>query len=243
MKSNLILKKFDTEVVPGTMNVRDLRTFFGGKIAYTEDEININDDAIEFSYVADGKQTGYQYFGKEDVPEDWETEYVENLTDLKDNYHSITLLNQTSANLNTNTRWQLKIEARNILRDYLFFKFKESRLFQSIDYVDVYNAGLNDTLYNYIDWNIIGNYKLDAIELYVKYSDISDQQSLRKNILLKFSPYFLDDVYDDVNKNGSFNIIDLDEFNFETLTINYFQTKPSNVYKFDYYFDLKFVKI
>jgi hypothetical protein len=243
MKSNLILKKFETDAVPGTMNVSDLRTFFGGKIAFTEDEIIINDDAVEFSYVGGGKETGYQYFDVDDVPNDWETEYIENFTDLKDNYHSISLLNQTSVNLNTNTRWQLKIEARKILRDYFFFKFKESRIFQSIKYDEVYNNSLNDTLYSYIDKNIIGNYKFDTIELYVSYSNIPSEQSLKNNILLKFNPDFTDDVYIDTNKISNFNVLDLDKFNFETLTINYFQTKPSNVYKFDYYFDLKFVKI
>ena len=159
MKSNLILKQFETDKVRGTMNVRDLRTFFGGKIAYTEDFININNDSVEFSYVNAGKNIGYQYYNRDDNPSDWETDFIENFTDLKNNYHSISLLNQTSVNLNTNTRWKIEISAKDILRDYLFFKFKESRVFQSINYDELYNNGINDTIYNYIDWNVINNYK------------------------------------------------------------------------------------
>ena len=63
------------------------------------------------------------------------------------------------------------------------------------------------------------------------------------NILLQYTPNFTEDVYDIKNKISNFNIINLDEFTFDRITINYFQTKPSNTYKFDYYFDLKFVKI
>lgn len=243
MKSNLTLKRFDTSKVPGTMNVRDLRTFFGGKIAYTEDNIKINSDAIEFSYVSDGKEAGYQNFDKSDIPEDWETEYIENLTDLKDNYHSISLLNQTSVNLRTNTRWKIEINARNILRDYLFFKFRESRTFQVINYDELYNKAINDTIYNYIDWNILSSYKFDSIDLYILYSDIPKLQTTKKNILLQFEPNFLEDVYIEENKVSNFNVVNLDEFDFSNIIINYFQIKSSDTYKFDYYFDLNFIKI
>ena len=243
MKSNLILKQFDTDEVPGTMNVSDLRTFFGGKIAYIEDTIHINNDAVEFSYVNSGKETGYQYYDKENTPNEWEVVYVENLSDLKNNNHTISLLNQNSFNLNVNTRWRLEVNAREILRDYLFFKFKENRAFQAINFDELYNKSINDSIYNYINWNIINNYKFDGIDLYVLYSDISKSQSTKKKILLQFEPLFDEDVYKEENKITNFNIIDLDVYTFNKITINYFQTKPSNKYKFDYYFDLKFVKI
>jgi len=243
MKSNLILKKFDTEPVTGSMNIYDLRTFFGGKVAFIEDTININSDAIEFSYVYGGNQTGYQYYDKDSTPEEWETEYIENLTDLKDNNHSISLLNQTDINLNTNTRWKIEIDARKILRDYLFFKFRESRIFQVIKYNELYNKGINSTIYNYINNNILNNYKFDSIDLYIVYSDIPKTQSIKKNILLQFEPNFTEDVYSITNKISNFNVVNVDEFVFDNIIINYFQIKSSNVYKFDYYFDLNFIKI
>jgi len=243
MKSNLILKKFDTNNVPGTLNIYDLRTFFGGKIAFTEETININSDSVEFSYVDNGKETGYQYYDKDNVPEDWETEYIENLTDLKDNNHSISLLNQSSVNLNSNTRWKIQINARNVLRDYLFFKFRESRVFQAIKYNEVYNNGLNSTIYSYIDNNIMNSYKFDSIDFYVQYSNIPQSQSIKKNLLLKFEPNFTEDVYNSNNIISNFNVVNLDQFKFDDIVINYFQTKPSDMYKFDYYFDLNFIKI
>ncbi len=242
MKSNLMLKKFDTDKVPGIMNIYDLRTFFGGKVAFIEDNISINSDAVEFSYVYDGKQTGYQYYDKENIPEGWETDYIENLTDLKDNNHNISLLNQTSLNLHSNTRWKIEIRARDILRDYLFFKFRESRVFQVIKYDELYNKGINDTIYNYINTNIMSNYKFESIDFYIQYSNIY-QQTIKKNILLQFEPNFTEDVYADLNHVSNFNIINLDEFVYDNIVINYFQIKPSNIYKFDYYFNLNFIKI
>ncbi len=243
MKSNLILKQFETDKVAGTMNFHNMKTFFGGKIAFIEENIHINSDAIEFSCVSAGKEQGYQYFDKYTIPEEWETEYIENLTDLKDNYHSISLLNQSSVNLNTNTRWKIEINSRNILRDYLFFKFKESRTFQVINYNELYNKSINDSIYNYIDWNVLNNYKFDSIDFYVLYSNIPESQSIKKNILLQFEPNFTEDVYTELNKVNNFNIIHLDEFDFSEIVINYFQIKSSKIYKFDYYFDLNFVKI
>lgn len=243
MKSNLILKQFDTESIAGTMNIYDLRTFFGGKIAYTEDNIRINSDAVEYSYMSSGKENGYQYFDKDNAPEYLETEYIENLTDLKDNYHSISLLNQTSVNLNSNTRWKIEINSRRILQDYLFFKFRESRAFQSIEYLDLKNKSINDSIYKYIEYNILDNYKFESIDLYISYSNIPKIQSIKTNILLQFEPIFTEDVYDEENKVFNFNIVNLDKFKFSNIVINYFQTKSSNIYKFDYYFDLNFVKI
>lgn len=243
MKSNLILKKFDTNSIPGTKNIYNLRTFFGGMIPFIEDVININNDSVEFSYVNNGKETGYQYYDKDNISDNWETDYIENLTDLKNNNHSISLLNQSSSNLNSNTRWKIQINARNVLRDYLFFKFRESRAFQSIKYDEVYNNDLNSTIYNYIDNNIMSRYKFDSIYFYVQYSDIAKSQTIKKNILLKFEPNFTEDVYKIENKISNFNIVNLDEFKYDDIVINYFQTKPSDTYKFDYYFDLNFIKI
>jgi hypothetical protein len=243
MKSSLILKKFETDGVPGTMNVKELRTFFGSKMLSMENNIIINNDAISFSYVDGGKNTGFQYFDKENIPDDWEQEYVENLTDLKLSNTSLTLLNQSLADLNNNTKWRLEIKANNILRDYLFYKIRESRVFQGIKYSNFYNKGINESVYNYIDLNLKDRYKFDGIDLYVKYFDIPKQSSTRTGILLQFQPNFTENVYLPENKIANFSFISLDEYKFEKIIIHYYQTKPSITYKFDYYFDLKFVKV
>ena len=95
MKSNLILKKFSTNSVPGTMNQKELRTFFGGKIIYSEDNIYINNDSINFSQVVSDINNGYQYYDVS-LAKNKEINFYENLTDLKSNNQSISLLSQNS---------------------------------------------------------------------------------------------------------------------------------------------------
>ena len=118
MKSNLLLKQFSRNYVPGTMNQKELRTFFGGKIIYSEDKIYINDDSISFSQVISDTNNGYQYYDINSIPPEWETQYKENLTDLKANNHKISLYNQTATEINNNTRWQININGSDILKDY-----------------------------------------------------------------------------------------------------------------------------
>lgn len=243
MKSTLILKSFDTDGVPGTMNLKEIRTFFGGKMLSMENEININSDAINFSYVFASKNTGYQYIDKENIPDDWEQEYIQNLSDLKSENISITLLNQPLADLNNNTKWRLEIKANNILRDYLFFKLRESRVFQGIKYSDFYNKSINDSVYSYIDSNLMDKYKFGGFDLYVRYFNIPEQSSTRTQILLQFQPNFSETVYVPENKVSNYSFISLDEYKFQKIVIHYQQTKPSTSYKFDYYYDLKFIKV
>jgi len=242
MKSTLMLKKFDTKTVPGTMNLKDLRTFFGGKLIYTEDLININDDSIQFSYVLSGKNTGFQYYD-DNIPDDWETSFVENLTDLKKNNQTLTLLNQNADNLINNTRWQVIIKAKNILTDYLFFKMKESRIFKMINYTDLYNLSINKSIYDYIKNNIINTYKFENIEFYAEYYDIKVDQAITKNVLLQFNPSLDVDTYKPENYIKDINIINLNIYDFENITIQYNQSKPSSQFGFNYYFNLTFSKV
>jgi len=140
MKSNLMLKKFSVNSVPGTMNQQELRTFFGGKIIYSEDNIFINGDSISFSQVIDNYNNGYQYYDYNTIPADWEIQFSENLTDLKANNQTISLFNQDSVALNSNTKWQIIVNGTSILKDYLFFKIKEQRVFKVINNYEVYSS-------------------------------------------------------------------------------------------------------
>lgn len=241
MKSNLILKKFDTNNVIGTMNINNLKTFFGGKVPFLEESIDINNDSIEFSQVDSGKQKGYQYYDYDNIDEELETIYIENLVDLKDNNHTVTLL--TPKIKTTNTVWEFKINARKILKDYLFFKFKENRIFNSINYNELYNGSINDSIYNYINNDILNNYKFDSFDLYLVYNNISTKQSTRNRIYLSFEPYYNPDIYDTNNKVSNYNIIKLNEYYFDEIIFRYYQTKNPYEYIFDYYFNIRFIKI
>ena len=244
MKSNLILKKFSVNSIPGTMNQTELRTFFGGKIIYTEDKISINDDAIKFSQIVNDTtngNNGYQYYDINTIPDGWEVNYNENLSDLKENNQIISPYSQTESDKNNNTRWQININGSQILKDYLFFKIKEQRVFKIIRQDDIYSNDINNAIYEYINSNIFSRYRLDTIQFYVNYYSIADQ-TIYNNIILQYNPKFNPDVYKPENLTN-ISVQGYDPYNFNNITLLYNQNKTSNQYNFEYYFDLNFTKI
>jgi hypothetical protein len=242
MKSNLMLKKFVVESVPGTMSQKELRTFFGSKVIYSEDRIHINNDSISFTQVVsdDSNFNGYQYYA-DDIPEYWETHFYENLSDLKSNNQNISLYSQNTQSLNDNTRWQITLNGSNILRDYLFFKLKEQRTFKVINGKYVYSNNINKAIYEYIDYNIFRRYRLERVDFYVKYYNFREQ-TIYDDVLLQYKPKFNPDVYVKENVTNK-SLIGYDPYKFDNIIIQYNQSKPSNQYSFDYYFDLIFTKI
>jgi len=244
VKSNLILKKFSVNSVPGTMNQKELRTFFGGKMIYTEDNIYINDDAIKFSQVINDTtngNNGYQYYDINTIPETWETNFNENLSDLKENNQTISKYSQTESDKNNNTRWQINVNGSKILKDYLFFKIKEQRVFKIIRQSDIYSNDINNAIYDYINNNIFSRYRLDTIKFYVKYNDII-KQTIYNNIVLQYNPKFNPDAYKSENLIN-ISIQGYDPYKFDNIVILYNQNKSSDQYNFDYYFDINFTKI
>lgn len=235
-----MLKKFSRNSVSGTMNQKEIRTFFGGKIIYSEDNITINNDSINFSQDVSDNNNGYQFYNY-DITSEWETQFYENLTDLKENNQILSLFSQNETTLTTNTKWKIVINGAAILKDYLFFKLKEQRVFKIINSKDVYSNNINNAIYEYISYNIFPRYRLDKIDFYVKYYDISEQ-SIYDSLILQYNPKFNADVYDK-NNLSNISVVGYDPYKFDNIVIQYSQSKPSNQYCFDYYFDLKFTKI
>ena len=235
-----MLKKFTRNAIPGTMNQQELRTFFGGKVLYSEDNIYINNDSIAFSQVTNEYNYGYQYYDYSNIT-NWETELYENLTDLKANNQSISLFSQNALSLANNTIWQININGSTILRDYLFFKIKEQRVFKKVHSDEVYSNNINNAIYEYVNYNIFSRYRLDKIDFYVNYYDIQ-KQSIYDTIKLQYNPNFNIDVYKKENLSNM-NVVGYDPYKFDTIIIQYNQSKPSTQYSFDYYFDLNFTKI
>jgi hypothetical protein len=143
--------------------------------------------------------------------------------------------------LNNNTRWQITINGSNILKDYLFFKIKEQRVFKLIHANEVYSNDINNAIYEYITYNIFSRYRLDKVNFYVSYYDIK-KQSVYDNIMLQYNPKFNHSVYT-IDNLTNINVSGYDPYKFDTINIQYNQSKPSDQYSFDYYFDLNFTKI
>ena len=64
MKSTLQIRKYETEKVKGVKSAKEIKSFFGSKLIDIEDQIYINNTAIQYSEIVDKvniKNDHYQY--------------------------------------------------------------------------------------------------------------------------------------------------------------------------------------
>jgi len=237
MKSNLMIKKYIVESDNGTKNMKTIKSFFGTKLIDIEDSIIIDNKSIRYSDI-----NGYQYFNIEYLGAT-ENEQLIDLTDLKNTYHTISLQTQSIIDIENSTKWSIDIDIKNILKKYLFGKIKESRTFKTIKTIDTKNSDIDDSIYSFIDYNILNRYELDKIDFYVKYTNFNTSNVFNNNII-QYNPIFIDILYNDTYLIKNYNLIKKDQFeNLTNIKILFNQIKPSTDYKFDYYFNINYKKI
>jgi len=249
MKSNLMLRKFKTSNVPGTTNMIEEKSFFGSKMLEIEDEIIVDNNTIQYSqYFTSSdrnlvKQNGFQYFDFETHSSD-ETVFTLNLNNLKDDSQNIRQSQQDTKLRETNTIWKINIDTRNILREYLFAKIKERRVFKSVKYNDLLNKDINQSIYYYIDKNILDRYKYYKTEFYLQYINIEDKQQISTSSILKYDPKYDFEAKQKGDLIPNLNIVKKIPTNsIGDLFITYNQTESSKEYKFNYYYDVFYQKI
>jgi hypothetical protein len=243
MKNDLMLKKYSKEFDKGTKNMKELKSYFGSKLIDIEDNILIDNTAIQYNELQDGINDGFQYYnidklGGTEVP------VVKDLTELKHQYHTIETLTQNIQDLENNTKWLINIDIKNILREYLFTRIKEARSFKTIKKADTKSKNINLSIYKFIDINVLDRYELDTIDFYVKYEDILRSSTIYKTKLSQYNIQFDDTIYDLTYLRKDFSLIKRDQIeNLEPIKIIYAQTKSSLDYKLNYYFNIKYKKI
>lgn len=249
MKDNLMLKKWKTETINGTFNLLEEKTFFGTKVMDIEDYIDITDKSILYSqvYINDDVNinnmlnNGYQY---NEVNDFSETLFIIDVVQIKNENHTIKKLMQNSIDEKFNTRWEININIKNILTEYLFGKIKEARTFKSLNYKNFSNKNINKSIYEYINKNLLDRYEFDSIELYVKYIDVKESVIYTQTSIKLFDPLFNQSIEMSKNKITNANM-DLNLFLdlLSPIKVIYYQTESSSDFKFDYYFNLHFKKI
>jgi hypothetical protein len=122
----------------------------------------------------------------------------------------------------------------NILRNYIFHKIKQVRTFKGIKNSDTYSKSVNDSIYAYIDNNIIKRYELNKVNLYLEYKSLTEINNLKRY---------------EVNYNSNIEKVLFtkyrSEFNSDKSIVKiYFrQEKLSTDFTFEYYFDILYNKI
>jgi len=248
MKDDLMLKKYKTENVYGTFNLLEENTFFGSKIMDIEDEIPIEKNSIKYYQVFDytnnpilTKKNGYQFYNYNSYEEHL---FVLNINNLKIENHTISKAQQSEIDEKLNTKWNLLIDQKSILREYLFARIKEARTFKAIYYNNLANKNINESIYDYIDLNLLDRYEFSHINFYVKYIDIRENLTNNNIILKQYDPTFDIDMNLDKYYVSNINIETENNVNIlPKLKVKYNQTMPSTENKFNYYFNLYFRKI
>jgi hypothetical protein len=253
MKDDLMLKKFKKENVNGTFNLKDLTTFFNSKLIDIEDNILINDFGVQYFQLfetsenieiinnLENKNNGYQYYN---LDTNIETLFILDLVDLKYNNHSIIKTQQEEIDEINNTRWQININIKNILKEYLFAKIKEMRCFKVFSYENFQNNNINESIYKYIEYNLLDRYKFVKIDLFIKYININENTVYSNMTLKQYDPMYNSSIETNENKIKNISLVTNNFIDYlSDITINYYQTKPSSDYKFDYYFNVYYEKI
>ena len=229
MRRSYISPEFKTNNVYGTYNMVEESNFFGAKMLEIEDSILISNQNVIYYQKTNGEQLDF------DTETTLESTIYSSSSDKNTN-HKITLdQSQTKYNLENNTKWIIDIDIKSILSNYLYAELKRYRTFEGIKAeMTIYND-VNVAMKKYIESNVLNRYKLSTIDLYVNYTDLRNQNVLRyKNI-------WNENTYKDVYKLSKVQTVS--DFNQKTLRVLFNQEKPSSTYKFDYFFNLLFVKI
>lgn len=243
MKDDLILKKYKKEKVNGTFNLLEEETFFLSKIMDVEDNILLDEKSVQyFNYInIDDKNDGYQNYELNTFIEDL---IIVDMVKIKKNNHTIIQKQQNNRDKIYNTRWEINLNVKNMLIEYLFAKIKERRTFKSITYDRLKNENINQSIYDYIRLNLLDRYEFDKIDFYVKYENIKNNSIFDLDTIKTYNPQFKSEINLSEYKNNSVNVkIDKLIDNLMNVKINYNQSKPSTEYTFSYYFNIYFKKI
>ena len=244
MKSTLIIRKFNTTPTIGTRSAKEIKSFFGSKLIDIEDDITVNDISIQYSEVVDKvniQNDHYQYFNKNALHP--ETVILKSLDDVKFENHSLDIYSPVEV-VHSNFEWILTIDAKNILREYLFLRMKESRVFKCVRTTDVVGMNINSYIYDYIDNNVLNRYNISVLDFYAQYLNIVKDTTMFTNKQTLKKPNFNKNVFNINNRIKDVNIVTPDYLNnLGTVKIIFNQTKSVNQYKFDYYFVISYKKI
>jgi hypothetical protein len=234
MKSDLMLSKFQTANVSGVFNLIEQKTYFGSKIIKLEDYVSIENQKIQYSEIFNDTNflyNGYQYFDYQSYR--GEKLYLKKLTDIKKKYTTIELITKDTVYKN-NTEWELTIDYTSILREYLFLKLKQNRIFKCVRPQDLLNKNINESIYSYIDFNLIDRFNFDKLVLYIQYYNIDNNNSYHYDPYLMFNPQYNEKINIDTNVVNSVNL----SYRNNNIVVLYNQNKNYEAYKFDYYFDI-----
>lgn len=229
MRRSYMSPEYSNTQIYGTFNMVEESNFFGAKMLEVEDSIYVSNQNIIYYQRPTGEQIDLAI--ESSLPTQ-----VYSASDNMKSHQKLTLDDsQLDYQKESNTKWILNIDLRDILSDYLFAIMKRYRTFEGISNPLTKNNDVNTAIREYISNNVTNRYKLSRLDLYVSYTDLRSQNVLR------YKNNWKSTIISDSNllKKKQMDVA----FDESTLKILFTQEKPSSQYNFDYYFNILFEKI
>lgn len=228
MRKKGISPEYIYEPVHGSLNMTEKRSFFGSKMMYIEDTIIIDTRDIVYYQQSNGEQL--------DITQELNLDpYVYSMEENKLNNHVFGLdINQSEDDRNNRTKWVIELDLRKVLSDYIYVNIKNNRTFESIKSENTHSKSVNDSIYKYIDSNIIDRYEYKNIDFFIEY------KSLKENNIPRFKTNFDSNIESKDNKFSNIRLVFTEDKSM--VRIFFTQQKDSKEFTFNYYFNIEFVK-
>jgi hypothetical protein len=214
--------------VNGTLSMLEKKSFLGSKLLKFDNNIDIKSENIVYYQTLTNEQLNLN------IEKTLDPIIYDTVSDKSSNSFLTIDDSQTLDQQYNNTRWNLKINVKTILINYLFATLKKYRTFENVKNNMVISNDVNAALKDYIIKNLLDRYKFDHIDLYISYNDLL-------NGGLRYGNTYDKKIELPVNLNNTYNRrMDINDLELE-VTFN--QSKPSSDYSFNYYYNLYFIKI
>ena len=229
MRRTYISSEYSNTKTYGTFNMLEESNYFGSKMLEIEDTIYIENQNIIYYQQSSGEQINLSTETSIDS-------LVYSAPLDKQVNHSLVIDDaQTEYQKENSTKWIMDIKLNDILSNLLFANLKRYRTFEGMKTSLTRTNDVNTAIREYIDKNVSNRYKLNKIDLYIKYKDLRSQNVLR------FQNTWNSTIGIDSNK---FQKIQTETaFDGSSVRLLFNQEQPSTQYSFDYYFNILFEKI
>lgn len=229
MRRSYMSPEYIQTPINGTFNMVEESNFFAAKMLEVEDSIYVSNQNIIYYQRSTGEQIDLA------IESSLKTQvYIS--SDSMYSYQKIYIdESQLDYQKESNTKWIIDVNLKSILSDYLFATLKRYRTFEGIFNNMTKTNDINTSIRDYISSNVMNRYKFSKIDLYISYKDLRSQN------VLKYKNTWNQSIISESNILKK-KQVDL-SFDDSNLKILFTQEKPSNLYNFDYYFNILFEKI
>jgi hypothetical protein len=229
MRRNYMSPEFNKVKVYGSFNMVEESNFFAAKMLDIENSIYLQKQDIIYYQNLSGEQIDFSV-------ESTLTSNVYSAINNKRDYHTLKIdETQTLTQKNKNTKWNLEINLKQILSDYVFASMKRYRSFEGLTSKMTRYESVNVAIQRYVEFNVLDRYKLGEVELFISY------KNLRSQSLLRFKNDWNPNVESAENK---FTKLQTETaVDGSSIKVSFNQEEDSQQFSFDYFFNLYFEKI